>query len=942
MTPEEWQQVKALCDLALERPPEDRLSFVVQAHPDDDEMRHEVEALIRLATSGGGVLDAPVWTGASSAPSMPAVIGRYRVLGLVGEGGMGAVYKAEQDRPRRIVALKVIKPGLTTAEMRKRFERESDALARLQHPGIAQIYEVGTAESPVGPLPYFAMELIDGTTLHEYAASHRLGTRERLQLMARICDAIEHAHQRGIIHRDLKPANILLDESGQPKILDFGVARVTDSDAHVTRQTDIGQLVGTLAYMSPEQVLADPLALDTRSDVYALGVILYELLASRLPYALSTKLIEAARTIQDQDPARLSSVSREYRGDIETIVAKALEKDKARRYPSAAALAEDIRRYLADQPIMARPPSASYQIAKFTRRHKALVASSLAVFLALAAGTVISTREALRANNEAAIATAVSDFLRNDVLAQASAQSQARPDTKADPDLKVRTALDRAAARIGSKFSGQPAVEASIRQTIGIAYQDLGLYPEARKQIERALDLRRRTLGDNDPATLDTETDIGRSYKLEGKYAESAREYERALEGLRRAYGDETAPVMKATIALADVYQVQARYPQAEALLSQVIDVQRRRAPLDDRDAADTVANLGFLYLNQGKYPQAAARYEEALASQRRVHGPDHPNTIASMNGLGLTYRGLGRQSEAEAMFEQALDGQRRAPGPDHPDTLVTTNNLALAYTNDGRYRDAQPLYEHILEVRRRVLGPDHPDTLLAMNNLGNLYSEGGRYAEAEPLLASTLSGRQRVLGREHPNTLNTMTNIAQLYYREGRWPESDKLYTDILAARRRVLGNDHPSTQLTLNHMGLLYTRMGKWKEAQALLTSTREFWRKAFGPEHAQTLTSIDLLGDLALRRGDVGEAQSLLTSAYEARQRVLGKEHPDTLRSAVNVARLYMTLRRRSEAEALLTATLATQRRLFGDEHPDTIATAELLRRVAGGQSSARAQR
>src|SRR5215813_1170835 len=266
----------------------------------------------------------------ASAPLQISKIGRYTITRLIGEGGMGAVYEAEQDQPRRTVALKVIKPGLTSDELLRRFARESQALGRLQHPGIAQIYEAGTADAGYGPQPYFAMEFIRGETLRDYAQKHRLNTRHRLEIVAKICDAVHHAHQRGLIHRDLKPGNILVDETGQPKILDFGVARVTDSDAQATMQTDVGQLVGTLAYMSPEQVLADPLELDIRSDVYAMGVILYELLAGRLPYTISRKIHEALHAIREEDPSKLSAVNRTYRGDVETMVSKALEKDKGR------------------------------------------------------------------------------------------------------------------------------------------------------------------------------------------------------------------------------------------------------------------------------------------------------------------------------------------------------------------------------------------------------------------------------------------------------------------------------------------------------------------------------------------------------------------------------------------------------------------------------------
>ena len=300
--------------------------------------------------------------GPSAAQGLPAAVGHYRIRRVLGEGGMGTVYEAEQEHPRRIVALKVIKPGWASAELLRRFEQESLALGRLQHPGIAQIHEAATADSGSGPQPYFAMEFIRGDSLLAYAAAHHLNTRQRLELMVKICDAVHHAHQRGIIHRDLKPGNILVDESGQPKVLDFGVARVTDSDAYATRQTDVGQLVGTLAYMSPEQVLADPLELDLRSDVYALGVLLYELLSGHLPYTIGRQIHEAARAIREDDPAPLSSIDRMYRGDIETIVAKSLEKEKVRRYASAADLASDIGRYLKDEPITARPPSTAYQL----------------------------------------------------------------------------------------------------------------------------------------------------------------------------------------------------------------------------------------------------------------------------------------------------------------------------------------------------------------------------------------------------------------------------------------------------------------------------------------------------------------------------------------------------------------------------------------------------
>ena len=318
---------------------------------------------------------------------------------------MGTVYLAEQQHPRRTVALKVIKAGLGGDQVLRRFEREADLLARLQHPAIAQVFDAGTADTPLGPRPFFAMEFIHGEPLKRYVKGRQLDARQRIELMAMVCDGIHHAHQRGIIHRDLKPANILVDSSGQPKILDFGVARATESDLQATMHTEAGQLLGTLSYMSPEQVVADRHGIDIRSDVYALGVILYELLAAKLPCGLDQKpLPEAIRAICEEEPDTLSSVDRAYRGDIETIVAKALEKDRDRRYASAADLAADLRRYLHDEPIVARPASVGYQLQKFARRHTAVVAGIAAVFVVLVAGTVVSTWQAIRARRAEAAA----------------------------------------------------------------------------------------------------------------------------------------------------------------------------------------------------------------------------------------------------------------------------------------------------------------------------------------------------------------------------------------------------------------------------------------------------------------------------------------------------------------------------------------------------------
>jgi tetratricopeptide (TPR) repeat protein len=890
MNAERWRRIEDLFHQAADLPPAQRSGFLDEACAGDDDLRRDVDALLAHdvsqddATQDGAMQaavgraveqlpDDSTVSGELAAPFLtpvPVAIGRYRILRRVAEGGMGIVYEAEQEQPRRVVALKVIKPGRTSPELLRRFDQESQALGRLQHPGIAQIYEAGAADTGSGPQPYFAMEFIRGQSLLDYAEAHGLNTRQRLEMVAKICDAVHHAHQRGLIHRDLKPGNILVDETGQPKILDFGIARATDRDAQTTRQTDVGQLVGTLAYMSPEQVLGDPLEIDTRSDVYALGVVLFELLVGRLPYKISGQLHQAMQTIREEDPATLSSISRVYRGDIETIVAKALEKDKSRRYASAAGLADDIHRYLHDEPIIARPPSASYQLRKFARRHKALVSVMAAVFVALVAGIVASTREATRARRAEQTATAVDDFLRNDLLAQASASVQAGPDTKPDANLKVRTALDRAAARIEGKFKEQPLVEAAIRQTIGNTYRDLGLYPEAQRQLERAVELRRRVLGQNHPDTLNTSDKLAVLYWRQGKYVQAEPLCAKVLEVRRRVLGEEHPDTLDAMESLALLYKDQGRYALAEPLYKKVLESQRRVLGEEHEGTLETTERLALLYLDEGKYTLAEPLYIKVTELQRRVLGEEHPSTLDSMNNLAVLYLEQDKYKQAEPLLTKVLEVERRVLGNEHPDTLATMNNLAVLYRDQGKYAQAEPLVTKALEVSRRVQGEEHPDTLISTSSLAQLYVNQGQYARAEPLLIKCLDVGRRVLGEKHPDTLTTMNFLAVLYIYEGKSAQAEPLLVKAMDTAHRALGDEHPATLASMLNLALLYRDEGKYEQAERLYLKVLDLQRRVLGPEHPKRLASMNDLAFLYLSQGNYAQAEPLLHEALNGYQK------------------------------------------------------------------------
>jgi tetratricopeptide (TPR) repeat protein len=833
VTPERWAKVREIFERAVES--RDRDAVVAEACRDDEDLRREVESLLAAhSDSGEMILDSPVQPLPGPTENLPEKIGGYRILGVLGRGGMGAVYRAQQEHPRRIVAFKVIRPGWASPDLLRRFDVESKALGRLQHPGIAQIYEAGTADSGLGPQPYFAMEYIAGQTLLKWVDQHHLDTHKRLELMICICDAVHHAHQRGLIHRDLKPANILVDDTGQPKILDFGVARVTDSDVEASLQTDVGRLVGTLAYMSPEQVLADPKELDIRSDVYSLGVILYELLAKRKPYQLSSQVHEAILTIREQEPPLLGTVSRSYRGDIETIAAKALEKDKTRRYGSAAALAADLRRYLAHEPISARPASAAYQLRKFGQRHRAMVFAAAAVFLTLIIGVVATTREAMRVRLERDTAKAISDFLQHDLLAQASADAQTSPDTKPDPDLKVRTALDRAAARIGNKFQEQPQVEASLRETIANAYEGLGLYEEARHQMELALDLNRRTVGEEHPETL------------------------------------------RVTAALADLYDEQGEYAKAEQLFARALSGQRRKLGDDNPDTLNTMDDLALLYLDEAKYKDAEPLLDEVLQIRQRTSGDNQPDTLVAKNNLALLYSKQGRYELAEPLYIQVLDTRRRVLGPEHPSTLISMSNLATLYARQHQDDKAEPLMTAVLQSQQRILGDKHPDTLTSMDNLAALYRRKGDYARSEALFKQAVENWRESVGEEHPDTLSSMSGLAGLYRIQGRLSEAESLYAKVFDVRTRVLGPKHPDTMEAMVSLARVRVLEHKFADAEPLLRTALQDQAQSTGDwthYFCQALLGASLAGQAKFQEGE-----PLLVKGYEGMAQLEGSVSPE----------------------------------------------------------------
>jgi serine/threonine protein kinase/Flp pilus assembly protein TadD len=935
--------------------PAERGAYLDRACGADGPMRRRVDRLLKAHTAAGQFLqplaalagDTDLLAPDTAGPPPPleglgSRIGPYTLLHRLGEGGMGAVYLAEQERPvRRQVALKVIKPGMDSEQVVARFEAERQALALMDHAHIAKVLDAGTTEAG---RPYFVMELVRGAPITRYCDDNRLSLRERLELFVPVCHAVQHAHQKGVVHRDLKPSNVLValaDGRPVPKVIDFGVAkaleqRLTDK----TFVTGFGQIVGTLEYMAPEQARLDALDVDTRSDVYALGAILYELLTATTPFERrrlrGVGLDEGLRIIREEGPpapsARLSvtrnlfavaahrktepgKLHRLVRVDLDRVVMKCLEKDRARRYETANGLAQDIQRYLNDEPVSAGPPSAAYRLRKFVRRNRRWLAPAAALAVALVLGTGVSAWQAVRAtraereakverdaavterkraDEEAAIAQAVSDFITDDILRQASAHHQASPTRKPDPDLKVRTALDRAAENIAGKFAGQPRVEVALRDVIGRTYWELGEADKALTQLEAAVRRARAALGPEHHDTLKCLSDLASVYQYQGQYARAEPLFFEASELSRKLNGPEHPDTLTFLNNLGLIYQDLSQLDKAEPLFTRVLELRRQALGEEHADTLTSANNLAGVCQLLGQHDRAARLYARTLEVRLRVLGPEHPDTLTTTNNLGLQYRYLGRYAEAEPLLRQALQFARKMKGEDHLHTLISLCNVGLVCRDRGKYAEAEALLTDALRRGRTVLGGRHPSTLLTANNLACLYQYQGRYAEAEALFTEAIGhSRQALGGDDHNLTFTARRNLALLYLARRRHAEAERLLAELLPARRRVDGPDHPRVAAVLAELGESVLEQGRAAEAEPLLREALTI-RGAKQFDNWVRCSTQSLLGACLTRQQRYAEAEPLLLAGYEglkSREATLPAEaRPNLAAARERLVRLY----------------------------------------------------
>jgi serine/threonine protein kinase len=899
----------------------ERAAFLDEACAGDAALRKRVEARLAaqpqetqaptLGVGGEAYTSSEGTTESSTASRLQegagSLIGPYKLVQAIGAGGMGMVYLAEQMHPvRRQVALKIIKQGMDTEQVIVRFEAERQALALMDHPNIARVLDAGTTDSG---RPYFVMELVKGVPITKYCDTNRLTVRERLELFVPVCQAIQHAHQKGIIHRDIKPSNVLVasyDGKPVPKVIDFGIAKATGVGlTDQTVFTQIGAVIGTLEYMSPEQAESTALDIDTRSDIYSLGALLYELLTGSTPMESAefrkAAYVEVLRKIREEEPpspsSRLShsketiSSTSELRktdpgrlpkllaGELDWIVMKALEKDRTRRYETANGFARDIERYLSGDPVEAGPPSATYRLKKFANKNRALIGTAAAFAALLILGVVVSTWQAVRArraeraatvqrdraDSEAATARAVTDFLQNSLLSQASAQQQSGLNEKPDPDVKVRTLLDRAAASISGKFAGQPLVESNVRGTIGLTYRDLNLIPQADEQLQKAYDLSLKYRGAEDPETFIAMANLGALRADQGRYPESLELYKKSAEGLTRVLGPDDRRTVASMQTLGVGYFRNGDYAKSEEILKKVFATQMRTLGLDDIQTLDTSDSLVSLYRRQRRYDEAEPMLLKALESTKRVYGPGHPYALREMYGLAFVYAGEHKYDQAEPLLLEVLDGNSKLLGAEHPNTVSTMMEVAKVYDGEGKHAQALALQEKAYAIFFRVQGPDHPQTLVYEGALAQFYENAGQTAKAVALYKDVLSRELRIQGPKDPATLYTASNLAYIYENHKRYAEALPLQIQGREAALQRYGPEDPSSIVAGTMIGKDRVMLHQYKEAEPVLREVLAVEIKN-KPDAWQRYNMESLLGAALLGQKKYAEAEPLLISGYE----------------------------------------------------------------------------
>ncbi|MBD3869605.1 MAG: serine/threonine protein kinase [Acidobacteria bacterium] len=863
-------RVRELFEVARELTPDDRVQFLDEACAGNRELREEIESLLAAEEGIDSFLDgSDLGQALNAAVSdndnalVGKMVGRYRVLETIARGGMGIVYRAEQNNPDRQVALKLMAPGLLTPEVARRFEVEVQVMGRLQHPGIAQIFEAGTTEIGEAVWPFFAMEYIDGLPVTQWAEAHTLDLRNRIRLMIKICEGVRHAHRKGVIHRDLKPANILVDRSGQPKVLDFGVARGTDADLQATTMgANSSGLLGTLAYMSPEQVRGDTAELDTRSDVYSLGVICCELLGGRPLHDLKGKTItEAIRTVAGGGSTAVTSLVRDLPEDVATIIGKALAVDHAQRYDSVSALVDDMKRFLDNRPILARPPSALYHFRKLVARHR--IASVLtAVMLLLLAGFGVLTgvqnrrirAERDKATQEAATAEQVSGFLQ---------QLFQGPDPRVSrgENLTAREMLDRGAKKIETDLEGQPLVQARLMVLMGRVYNSLGLHVEAGSILEQGIAVGRSVVNTNPGPTVRGLQEMAWVHRSAGRIDEGIEAAQEAIDIAETVLGSGNGLAGELLVTLGLLQRDRGDLDIARATLDKALVINEEVHGLRSLATGNNLYHSAWLEHRHGNSKEALHISERACPILEEAGGEANPSFAWCLNDQSMILSALRRNGEAREKLQQAIDIWQKVLPEGHPHLAVAAGNLGNLFYEVQDFESALRQYHSALAIRREAFGDDHMEV---GSNLCNVaYAERGlkRWQDAEQHFAQGIAIMEATLGEDGPRVINNLMGLEGIYLVRFRFKEALEIQDRVVASYARSKGAEHLWVAGALRHRSNILRMMGRYDEAEADL---RRAMAIAEGQAKPTSTGRANIANDLALTlqyQGQFEESKAIL---------------------------------------------------------------------------------